>query len=117
MGQFEAIAGARAPRWGRALALAALVGLAGGAGPAKAWQFGDILRGAASKIPMPAAKPAAPAAQPAAKPGAGAGAPGAMGLQAGTALPPLHKLGTDAVAVVEAASPGAPVHQMDYVFA
>jgi hypothetical protein len=41
-----------------------------------------------------------------------------MAMQSGpTALPPLHKLGTDAVAVVEASSPSAPVHQMDYVFA
>lgn len=41
-----------------------------------------------------------------------------MAMQGGaTALPPLHKLGTDAVAVIEAATPNAPVRQMDYVFA
>ncbi|MDB5422623.1 MAG: hypothetical protein JWQ29_39, partial [Phenylobacterium sp.] len=44
-------------------------------------------------------------------------ASGAMGLQPGTPLPPLKRLGTDAVAVVEAASPHAPVREMDYVFA
>ncbi len=104
MGQLQAFGRVRAPRWGRALALAAVVGLAAGAGPAKAYQFGDILRGAASKLPMPSSKPAQPAPQQQPKPGAGGDAPGAMGLQAGTALPPLHKLGTDAVAVVEAAS-------------
>jgi hypothetical protein len=42
---------------------------------------------------------------------------GAMSLRAPTALPPLHGLGTDAVAVIETASPGAPVQAMDYVFA
>ncbi|HEY0435993.1 MAG TPA: hypothetical protein VGC92_05100 [Phenylobacterium sp.] len=104
---------ARGRKLGFAMAVAA--GLAGGA-PAHA-QFGDILRGAASQLQnMPKPKPAA--AKPS-TPGAtssGTGAP-AMGLQAGTALPPLHKLGTDAVAVVEAASAGAPVRQMDYLFA
>jgi hypothetical protein len=113
MGIGRAIPAARAPHLGRALAMAAVLALAAAA-PAKAWQFGDILRGAASKLTGP--KPTtAPETQ---KPATGAAqAPGAMGLQAGTPLPPLHKLGTDAVAVVEAASPGAPVRAMDYVFA
>jgi len=55
--------------------------------------------------------------KPADKPKPDAAAPAAMGLQAGVAQPPLHGLGTDAVAVIEAASPGAPVQPMDYVFA
>ena len=98
-----------------ATALAAALSLAAFA-PAQAYQLGDILRGAASSLPkMPSSKPA-PAPAPAPAQGGG-NAPGAMGLQSGTALPPLHKLGTDAVAVVEAASPGAPVRAMDYVFA
>lgn len=58
-----------------------------------------------------------PKTQPATQPIGPPGAPGAMGLQAGTAQAPLHKLGTDAVAVVETATPGVPVQAMDYVFA
>ncbi len=58
-----------------------------------------------------------PKTQPATQPGGPPGGPGAMALQAGTAQAPLHKLGTDAVAVVETATPGAPVQAMDYVFA
>jgi len=51
------------------------------------------------------------------KPKPGAGDPAAMAMQAPTPQPPLHGLGTDAVAVIETASPGLPVQAMDYVFA
>jgi hypothetical protein len=40
-----------------------------------------------------------------------------MAMQARTPGAPLHKLGTDAVAVIDAASGTAPVREMDYVFA
>jgi hypothetical protein len=108
------VMGEGARRLGRAMAVAAVFSL-GAIAPAQAFQFGDLLRGAAASLPKMPAKPA-PAPAPSQAPAAG-NAPGAMGLQAGTALPPLHKLGTDAVAVIETASPGAPVRAMDYVFA
>jgi hypothetical protein len=110
-GRIDRVRGGRLRRLGQAMALAGALSLAAGA-TAHA-QLGSFLRDAAASLPKaPASKPAPPPSQPSSN-----GAPGAMGLQAGTALPPLHKLGTDAVAVVEAASPGAPVRQMDYVFA
>ena len=116
--RFDAATAGGARRLGRGLMLAAAVSLAG-VSPARAYQFGDILRGAASKLPLPSSKPAQAPASPTPAAGAGGanGAP-AMAMQQGpTALPPLHRLGTDAVAVIEAASPNAPVRQMDYVFA
>lgn len=74
--------------------------------------FSGIMRGVAGSLPS--ARPAAPAPAPART--SAPAASGTMGLQ-GSALPPLRRLGTDAVAVVEAASPNAPVRPMDYVFA
>jgi hypothetical protein len=93
------------------------------AAPANAYQFGDLLKQAAGaaaaarqSTPKIATEPAPP--KPGATPGSASAPGGPMAMQSGpTALPPLHKLGTDAVAVVEASSPTAPVHQMDYVFA
>jgi hypothetical protein len=116
-GRFGVALAAGLRRLGATFAAGAVLSLAAGA-PASAYQLGDFLKNAASSLPKP------PAAKPATTPAPGAqtataGAPGQpMGLQSSpTALPPLHKLGTDAVAVVEAASPNAPVRQMDYVFA
>jgi hypothetical protein len=100
-------------RLGRALAVAAGLSL-GAIAPAHAYQLGDLLRGAAANLQ---AMTPTPATTPTPAPAATGGAPGALGLQAGTALPPLHKLGTDAVAVIETASAKAPVRAMDYVFA
>lgn len=115
---FERAGGEGARRCFALLSMAAALSLAGAA-PARAYQFGDFLKNAANaaaSLPRPAPKPSQPS-QPAAA--GGASAPGGpMAMQSGpTALPPLHKLGTDAVAVIEAASPNAPVRQMDYVFA
>ena len=93
----------------------AVVVLALGLPEAANAQFGDLLRRGAAMIPVPKAAPAPP--PPGAARPAGADASGAMGLQEPTALPPLHRLGTDAVAVVEAVTPRAPVREMDYVFA
>ena len=83
------------------------------AAPARAYQFGSLLKGVGDQVTahMPAAKPAQPA--PAATPPAGAGP---MGLQGQTGTP-LHKLGTDAVAVVDQATGTTAVRPMDYVFA
>ena len=99
-------------RLGRGLLVAACFSLAV-APPAQAYQLGDIIRGAAGAVSgrMPGQKP------PPTTPGVNPGAPGAMGLQATTPTAPLHKLGTDAVAVVDAASGTTAVRQMDYVFA
>lgn len=94
---------------------AGLAGTAAFAGPF------DVLK----SLPLPsslpnmpgqtAPKPATPAGQPnGAQPGA---APGAMMVTAPTPQSPLHSLGTDAVAVIETATPGAGVQPMDYVFA
>ncbi len=97
---------------GRGLIAAAALSLAF-AGPAMA-QFGS-LRGMIPNLPnmpAPASRP-----QPAPPSSPGGSAPGAMGLQAPTPQSPLHRLGTDAVAVIESATPGAPVRSMDYVFA
>ena len=96
------------------LAGAALACLA--VSPALAADPFSVLKGMAGSLPLPGstAKPKPP---PTPQPMGQDGAPGAMGLQAGTAQAPLHKLGTDAVAVVETATPGAPVQAMDYVFA
>jgi hypothetical protein len=117
-GRFLTAVRASARRTGPTLGLVAALSLAAAA-PAGAYQLGCILRGAASRLPpLPPSKPAATPA-PSQVSASGATASGQpMGLQSSpTALPPLHKLGTDAVAVIEAASPGAPVRQMDYVFA
>lgn len=89
------------------------------AGPALAADPFGALRGMAGALPsslpsMTGKAKTAPAAQPAAPAGADTGA---MAMRAPTAQAPLHKLGTDAVAVVETATPGAPVQAMDYVFA
>jgi len=113
MGRFGAASGAGLRRLSALLAAMAVLSLT--AGPANAYQLGTFLKNAASSLPQPAAKPSTPTPAPSSP----TGAPGQpMGLQSSpTALPPLHKLGTDAVAVVEAASPNAPVRQMDYVFA
>jgi hypothetical protein len=92
-----------------ALALLLIVG----GQPAQAMQFGDMLKGAMSQ--MPAARATAAPARAPAKPAAET--TGAMGLQASTALPPLRRLGTDAVAVVDAVSGTTAVRPMDYVFA
>ncbi|THD60659.1 hypothetical protein [Phenylobacterium sp.] len=118
IGRFLTAGRAAARRIGPVLAMAAGLSLAAVAAPANAYQLGDFLKNAASSLPkMPSQKPATPA--PNSQTATAGGAPGQpMGLQSSaTALPPLHKLGTDAVAVIEAASPGAPVRQMDYVFA
>jgi len=98
----------------------ALAGLT--AAPVQAYQLGGLIKGAAgavsSRLPgqkdKPPASPAAPGTP--AAPGAPAN-PGAMGLQAQTGAAPLHKLGTDAVAVVETATGTTAVRPMDYVFA
>ncbi|HLZ77439.1 hypothetical protein [Phenylobacterium sp.] len=84
----------------------------GFASPAQAYQLGGFLKGVGDQVTahMPAQKPAQPAAT---APPAGAGPMGLQG-QAGT---PLHKLGTDAVAVVDSVSGTTAVRQMDYVFA
>jgi hypothetical protein len=87
----------------------ALFGMSVMAGAAQAGPF-DVLRGIPSPIPIPGGQ------KPAATP-ASSGDTGAMMMKAPTPQPPLHGLGTDAVAVVEAATPGAPVQVMDYVFA
>lgn len=118
-GRFTTAMGAGAWRLGLVLAIGAGLSLVAVA-PAKAYQLGDFLKQAAGaaagrQTPKTATEPVPP------KPGAPGSAPapgGPMAMQSGpTALPPLHKLGTDAVAVIEAASPNAPVRQMDYVFA
>ena len=73
----------------------------------------DVLK----SIPIPSRPPPKPA-QPAPSQNDGGSAPGApMMMAAPTAQAPLHKLGTDAVAVVETSAGGAPVQVMDYVFA
>jgi hypothetical protein len=94
----------------------AVAWLAAGAQPAVAADPFSALKGMAAGLPTslpkrnakPTTDPAAPTAP---------GDTGAMGFRAATAQAPLHKLGTDAVAVVETATPGAPVQAMDYVFA
>ncbi|THD58420.1 hypothetical protein [Phenylobacterium sp.] len=123
--RFDATAATGAARLGRGLAVALTLGsvlVLAGVGPARAYQLTDFLK----KV-VPGQTPAQTTTTPttlttgagAAKPAATApGAPGAMAMQQGPAdLPPLHKLGTDAVAVVEAATPKASVREMDYVFA
>lgn len=108
---------------GTRLALAMLTAgtLGLGAAPAHA-QFGNMLKNMVPGMPAAGTTPAAPST-PAATNKASTGKAatpqesGAMGLQAPTALPPLHKLGTDAVAVVETAAGTTAVRPMDYVFA
>jgi hypothetical protein len=104
-------------RWRRALLAVAAFSLAA-ASQARAYQLGDFLKGAASQMAQhlpttpPASKPSAPTPAPGAT-----GAPGAMGLQGQGSATPLHKLGTDAVAVVDSAAGAKTVQPMDYVFA
>lgn len=105
-------------RHGFARACVAL-GLAAASGSAGAGPF-DVIRNLPAVIPggLPSAlppKPATPAPGAPAAPGA-SGAPALMAT-APTQQAPLHRLGTDAVALVETATPGAPVQVMDYVFA
>ncbi len=98
--------------------IVSVLGMWTAAGPAAAGPF-DVLRSLPVPSQLPsAAKPAAPANTPATG-GAGAGVAngGAMMVRDPTPQPPLHGLGTDAVAVVEQATAGAPVQVMDYVFA
>jgi hypothetical protein len=105
----------RARHLRRAILSAAVLSLAFAA-PARAYQFGSVLKGLSDQVTshLPSQKPAQPPpAQQAAVPPPGAGPMGLQG-QAGT---PLHKLGTDAVAVVDAVSGTTAVRQMDYVFA
>ena len=89
------------------------------ASPARAEQFGDMLRSMAPQIQ--AATAAAQAAKPQAAPpqarSANAADAGAMQMQSATALPPLHRLGTDAVAVVDDVTGSTAVRPMDYLFA
>jgi hypothetical protein len=101
------------------IAAVTALGLASAA-PAQAYQFGSLVKGLSDSVaahaqtapkPAPAAPATAPSNAAAAPPGAGP-----MGLQGQTAVP-VHKLGTDAVAVVDAASGTTAVRQMDYVFA
>lgn len=103
----------------RGLLAAAVLALGCAAPQTAAAQFSGFLKNipGAAEIRGLKGMPGSTTTTPAAKPAAGAPEAGPMGLQAPTALPPLHKLGTDAVAVVDAASPNAPVHEMDYVFA
>jgi hypothetical protein len=97
--------GVRSRYLGGAILVVALIGMAA-APPALAGPFDSIKNMIPSMPTMPGSKPKPDAANP-----------GAMAMQAPTPLAPLHGLGTDAVAVIEAASPGAPVQPMDYVFA
>jgi hypothetical protein len=100
-------AGRRASRLAAMLLTAAALSLAG-AIPALAGPF-DAIKGMMPSMPtLPGSKP---------KPDAAAASPAAMAMQAPASQAPLHGLGTDAVAVIEAATPGAPVQAMDYVFA
>ncbi len=89
--------------------------LLGVSAPADAYQFGSLVKGLSDSVAAhaQAQKPAAPAPPPTAAPPAGAGP---MGLQGQTATP-VHKLGTDAVAVVDSTTGATGVRQMDYVFA
>ncbi|MBS0333504.1 MAG: hypothetical protein JSS35_12115 [Proteobacteria bacterium] len=108
--------GTREFRLGLALAAGVALPAVAMAGPF------DVLKNLPAAIPgglpsmAPKAAAPAPSAPAASQPAAG-GAPGAMMVAAPTQQAPLHKLGTDAVAVVETATPGAPVQVMDYVFA
>lgn len=109
----------RRPQWRSKLGRQVLVGivvawLGSSAQPAMAADPFSVLRGVAAGLPtsLPQSKPKTDPAVP-----PDAADTGAMGFRAPTAQPPLHKLGTDAVAVVETATPGAPVQAMDYVFA
>lgn len=94
------------------LAIGLAVGLSVlGYGHQASAQFGDMLKGATGGLSLgkksskSKKEEAAPAGvQP-------------MGAAAGAAAAPLHSLGTDAVAVVEAAKEAGTVQEMDYVFA
>jgi hypothetical protein len=106
----RAIASGRV-RWRRALLAVAALSLAA-ASQARAYQLGDFLKGAASQMAQHL-----PTTPPASKPSAPTPAPGPMGLQGQSSGTPLHKLGTDAVAVVDSAAGAKTVQPMDYVFA
>jgi len=108
----------------RRFGVAAAVALALALPHAANAQLGSLLRNIAPMVPaatsaITAARTGAGTAPPAAGAAATTASPGTqpMGMQAPTALPPLKKLGTDAVAVVETATPKLPVSEMDYVFA
>jgi hypothetical protein len=101
----------RMRRLAGALLAVGAVSLAG-AGPANAFQFADMLRNAAQ-----AAAAARPTPSPSSPQSNNGQAPaGPMGLQEKTPIQ-VHKLGTDAVAVVDSATGTTAVRQMDYVFA
>jgi len=108
-------------RLGSGLARQIVIGIAVawavGAEPALAADPFGALRGMAGSLPtgLPMTTPKPPQQQTAGQ--AGSGDTGAMAMRAPAAQAPLHKLGTDAVAVVDTATPGAPVQAMDYVFA
>lgn len=76
----------------------------------------DVIRNLPIPSNLPTAQRPATPAPAAAAPQPGA-TPGGPMMMAAATQAPLHKLGTDAVAVVETATPGAPVQVMDYVFA
>lgn len=99
------------------LAGLAVAWLAAGAQPAVAADPFGALRGMAGSLPAGLPSMIKPKTAPAGQTGGQPGNPGAMSMQSPTAQAPLHRLGTDAVAVVETATPGAPVQAMDYVFA
>jgi len=94
---------------------AALIGLTA-AGAAQAGPF-DVLKNLPGNLPIPGASKPANATPTSPSGGATGGDSGAMMMKAPTPQPPLHGLGTDAVAVVETATPNAGVQVMDYVFA
>lgn len=78
----------------------------------------DVLRSLPSGLPIPGmAKPANTTPTNSGGSTASGGDAGAMMMKDPTPQAPLHSLGTDAVAVVENATPGAGVQMMDYVFA
>lgn len=79
--------------------------------PAQAAGPFGVLKGMVPNLPGISTTAAKPAAAP------DQAGSGVMSMRAPTSLPPLHGLGTDAVAVIETATPGAPVQSMDYVFA
>lgn len=101
----------------QALLALAVLGLGCALPRVAAAQFGDFLKSVAPLIPTQRPKPAPAPDRSSTTTSSNAPQPVAMSMQAGTALPPLHRLGTDAVAVVDAATPKAPVREMDYVFA
>lgn len=85
--------------------------------PAQAYQLGDFLKGVGSQVTSHLPATTTPQTKPPTAATASPDASGAMGLQNGTTTAPLHRLGTDAVAVIESASGTTAVREMDYVFA